>query len=449
MADTAEPTLVTTPTGEGKDVRAAVGGAFGGFFVDMFDVYLPIVALAPAQAYFQATGVSATTAAVISAMIFVATLIGRPIGAALFGHFSDKLGRRRTAVVSVSGFGVVTLLIAMLPGYQQIGITAVVLLVVLRFIDGVFLGGEYTAASPLAMESSPKGRRGYYGGLIMSGFPLAYVAISLLTLAVLQFAPAGGLDSPYVQWGWRIPFAMGALMAFGFAYWYARTVPESPAWEQSRERTKAPLLQLFRGTNLRNFGQVFVMMTGVWLTLDMISAVLPGALKNTVGLSANQTTVILLIANVVLVGGYLGAGVLSQRIGRRQVFVISGVLTATATAVVYGLVIGLAVRSFPLALLGVVAMNLLAISCWGVVTTYINERFHTGVRSSGFGLGYSLAVVLPAFYAFYQSGLSAWLPLEYTPMVLLVIGGVLTTAGALWGPETKDVDMAAGAGGER
>jgi len=163
----------------------AVGGAFAGFFVDMFDVYLPIVALAPAAEYFQAKGVSASTASLLSAMVFVAALIGRPIGAAIFGHFSDKVGRRRIALISVGGFGVVTLIIALLPGYEQIGVGAVIALILLRLVDGILLGGEYTAAAPLAMEYSPQKKRGLYGGLIMTGFPLAYSVISLITLLML------------------------------------------------------------------------------------------------------------------------------------------------------------------------------------------------------------------------------------------------------------------------
>jgi len=83
----------------------------------------------------------------------------------------------------------------------------------------------------------------------------------------------------------------------------------------------------------------------------------------------------------------------------------------------------------------------LVVGPWGLVTTYINERFHTSVRASGFGLGYSLAVILPAFYAYYQAGLANIMPFEYTPLPLLVIGALLIIGGAAWGPETKDVDF--------
>lgn len=418
--------------------RRAVGGAFAGFFVDMFDVYLPIVALAPAAAYFQATDVSAGTATILSAMVFTATLIGRPIGAALFGHYGDKMGRRKTAMISVSGFGVVTFLIACLPGYQQLGIVSVVLLIALRLLDGIFLGGEYTAASPLAMEYSPQHKRGYYGGLIMTGFPLAYVAISLVTLLVLQFAPASTLDSPYVQWGWRIPFFVGALMAVGFVFFYARYVPESDVWETS-SRDGSPLRDLLSGDSLRTLIQIFIMMTGVWFTLYMISAVLPGILTTVVGFSPAQKTTIVLVANAVLVGGYVAAGLISQRTGRRPFFIVFGLVAAVVGSGLFAVIANLGSADFGLALALTIVVNLVVVSCWGVVTTYINEAFHTGVRASGYGLGYSLAVIIPSFYAFYQGWLGHIMPDRYTALVFIALGGLLITVGAAIGPETRDV----------
>src|SRR5918911_2315528 len=121
--------------------KSAIWGAFLGFFVDMFDIYLPIVVLAPAIAYFVAPEIDEVTKSIISGSIFAATLLGRPIGSFIFGHFADAIGRRRMTIMSVSGFGVVTLLIALLPGYQQLGIAAGINPFLLRLVDGGFLGG--------------------------------------------------------------------------------------------------------------------------------------------------------------------------------------------------------------------------------------------------------------------------------------------------------------------
>jgi MFS family permease len=114
--------------GVDSNAKSAIRGAWVGFFVDMFDIYLPIVVLAPALIYFVSPDLSASATAIVGGSIFAATLIGRPLGAFIFGHYADTIGRRRTTIISVTGFGVGTLLIAFLPGYEQWGITAVALL---------------------------------------------------------------------------------------------------------------------------------------------------------------------------------------------------------------------------------------------------------------------------------------------------------------------------------
>src|SRR5690242_7402623 len=186
--------------------RSATRGAFFAEFVDMFDIYLPTVILTPALIYFQPAGMSAGLSAILTSLVFATTLIGRPIGAAIFGGLADRVGRRRATITSVSGFGVITLLIAFVPGYATIGIASYWLLILLRFLDGICLGGGYTGALPLAMEYSPKHRRGLLGGVILAAFPLAYIVINLVGMACFALFPLAGPDSPYAVWGWRVPF---------------------------------------------------------------------------------------------------------------------------------------------------------------------------------------------------------------------------------------------------
>ena len=422
------------------NAKSAIRGAWVGFFVDMFDIYLPIVVLAPALIYFVSPDLSASATAIVGGSIFAATLIGRPLGALIFGHYADKIGRRRTTIISVTGFGVGTLLIAFLPGYEQWGITAVALFILLRFIDGIFLGGEYTAASPLAMEYSPKEKRGFYGALIMTGYPLAYAAISLLTLVLLQLIPAGGLNSPYVQWGWRLPFVLGGLMAFALVFYYIREVHESDVFEESGG-SESPLKELFRGQNLWSFLQVFVLMGGFWLTLYTASAMLPGLLTSELGVEGTRLTITLAVAFLILAGAYMAAGMISQRVGRRPYLIANAIVMGTVGTLLYYLLISTAPKSLFAVIFLVTLIVVVVTAPWGLTTTYINERFRTGVRASGFGLGYSLAVIPPAFYAFYQAGLASFMPFKYTPLPLLVIGALLMLIGALWGPETKDVDF--------
>lgn len=423
--------------------RKAVKGAWFGFYVDAFDIYLPVLALAPAMVYFT-RGLSPAQTSIVAALTFAATLVGRPIGALVLGHFSDTIGRRRIAVLSAWGFGVCTLLIGLLPGTEQVGGWGIALLILLRTIDGFFLGGEYTAATPLAIEQAAKNDRGRVGGIIASAFPAAYCTLAAVVFVVLKFVPAGDMQSPYTQWGWRILFFLGAVLAFAFAIWYTRSVEESEAFEAAQEAkttTTAPWRELFRGDALKNFLQVFTMMTGAWLSANMLNAVMPNLLTKQAGLSSTQLTAVLVVANLITIGGYVMSGAISQKLGRRVTLIAGGAGVAIFAALCLGFIAGGTINGIvPLAILSTITALTVGIT-FGIVPSYINERFQTGVRASAYGLGYSLSIVIPAFYAFYQLGLANFMPSEYTPAALVVIGGALTAVGAALGPETRNVDF--------
>ena len=261
---------------------------------------------------------------------------------------------------------------------------------------------------------------------------------------MLQIAPADGLGSPYVQWGWRIPFIIGGLIAVAYVWWYAVNVEESEVFAKGGG-TKSPLKTLFGSKrSIMAFAQVFVLMSGFWLTLNTVTAILPGLLQNVVGLTSTQVTILLCITFLFLGVGYMVAGKISQRVGRRPFLILSGLGAAIPGAGLYYWLL----TSPPSSFLGVIilagAMIWIIVWFWGLATTYLNERFQTGVRATGFGLGYSLAVIPPSFYAFYQVGLESFMPLDLTVLPLLVIGGLLVSVGALIGPETKDVDFEPG-----
>ncbi|WP_322102614.1 MFS transporter [Paraburkholderia sp. J41] len=426
--------------------RNAIKGAFFSEYIDMFDIYLPVVVLSPVLAFFQPPHLSPGMETILASLVFITTLLGRPVGALIFGMIADRVGRRKASIYSVSGFGVVTLLIALLPGYESIGITSYWLLVLLRFVDGIFLGGGYTGAMPLAIEYSKKHQRGFVGGFIIAGFPAAYVSINLVAMLMFAVFPLNGVHSPYAQWGWRIPFVLGAVLAGLLALYYVHKVAESEIWkseaaDKPAETEKLPLSDLLRGKSGRSLLQVLVMMTGFWLTQNIITIFLPtGLLFKTLHLTGFQITLTLMITYFVLFFSYIGSGMIGQRIGRRRFFAILGPVIATVGA---GLLYVLA--NVDLTLPAIIAITcvlaVIVTSPWGVIVTYINERFVTDVRATGFGVGFSLSVIIPSFYAFYMNALSAFMPLRLTPVALLCVGGLIGAIGALMGPETKDVDF--------
>ncbi len=419
----------------------ALRAAFIGFFVDMFDMYLPIVVLGPAMSYFQPATLSPALQSTLFYIVFALSLVGRPVGATLFGHYGDKLGRRWVTIISMGGFAFVTLLIGLLPGYESWGIASIVILTLLRFVDGVFLGGEYTGANPLAMEYAPKEKRGAWAAFIHTGFPLSLAAMSLITTGLLRMLPAGAPHSPYVRWGWRIPFFLGALFASGVFLYYVKRVPESSVWAKA-EKTKSPLKELFRGDNFRCLLQVFLVMSGVWFTLNAVTSILPGVLLTVRHVSSVVVTNAQLVANLLLAVCFVPFGMLGQKIGRRTILVLMGFTGFTAGPILYYVLVRSGYRSAWRLTLLLTLVNLCATPVWAIVTSYINERFPTGVRASGYGIGFSAAAIIPAFSSFYMLGLKGLgMPYEYTEIVIFVVGGFLLFVGALSGPETKHVDL--------
>jgi MFS family permease len=365
---------------------------------------------------------------------FAATLLGRPLGALVFGHLADTLGRRRLTLVSIAGFSSCTLLIGLLPGYAVWGTAAPLALVGLRFLDGVFLGGEYTAATPLAFEHCPHQARGLFGGLLMGAYAAAYAAVSAVVLLLLTVLP----PADYAIWGWRVPFVAGAVLGFVFLL-YRTGVPESTMWQRSR-RERRPLQVLLRGPASRDLVQVLLMMTGLWLVATSVVSVLPRLLTTELHRSPQWTTGVLLVAQVGVLVGFAVTGALSQRLGRRRTLVAGAGVSTTAGLGCYLLVLTGDRSAGVLAVL-VVLTEVLVLSVWGVVTSYCNERFATCVRSSGFGVAYSLGVVPSSFYAVYMAALATVIPFHLTQLVLLVAGAALTVLGARLGPETVDVRL--------
>jgi MFS family permease len=428
-----------------SQARKAVRGGSIGFAIDCYDIYLPVIALAPAIAYFIPSGLSIAELALINGLVFAATLLGRPLGAVLFGNIADRLGRKKATVWAMLGSAIGTALIVALPGFSTVGMTAVFLLVGMRFVTGIFLGGQYTGAVPLAMESAPPAKRGLYGGLISMGFPIAFCVVSAITFVVLEVTavPGAETNNAYVEWGWRIPFAIGAVITFVFALYYHRTVKESPAFRKRAIDAPSPIRQLFKGSNARSLRQVFVLMTGVWVLSNATSASFPGTFRKLDGMTPERATMIIIFYQIALIVLYPLSGALSQRIGRRRFLAICGLLGATVAPVTYFAIVSGVVTSnlgYTLFAIVLVATSICAFGCTG---SYLSERFPASIRSTGYGVAYSVAVILPAFYAFYEGGLAFFLRGQYTTIVLYVIGGVLLLIGALWGPETKNVDLRA------
>lgn len=429
-----------TDTTLAKQRRGALRGGIFGYFVDQFDIFLPIITLAPAMSYFNGAGTSPETVALFSSLIFVSTLVARPLGAAFFGHIADKTGRQLTTLIAIAGFGAATLLMALLPGFETAGHLGLGLLIGLRFIGGFFLGGEYSVAIPLAMEWAPKKRRGALSGMITSMASVANVSLAFITFILLSLIPSAGHDSAYATWGWRIPFFLGAALAAFLFLYYRKNVHDAPGSETA-VKAENPIKSLFSGVHRRSLVQIFILMTGMWILSNLSNAVLTGRLKTDAHIPDQTVSVIMTIAPLVTACAFVASGILSQKIGRRRFYRWYAVLI---TVVAPGLYIAtMSVGSSNVVLAGFLAVlvQVTSLCVFAPVGAYLCERFPSSIRASGYGVGYSLAVILPAFYAFYIQALGSFMPDRVAVASLICFAGILVWIGATMGPETKDVDL--------
>ncbi|MFB9073183.1 MFS transporter [Citricoccus parietis] len=399
-------------------------------------------------------------AASTGALIVIAMLLGRPIGGVVFGRIADRLGRTRTTRIAIAGTALCALAIAATPTHEILGAGTIGLILALRFLCGIFVAGEYSAAIPLAMEWSAPRRRGLMSGLILSMAPWAQATIAFSVAGLLALI---GPDA-YAAWGWRLLFVLGALLSVGMLVYYSRQVTDAPVFHRSRQRAERAeqaeragqagetvpaeqakpagrpgLRQLLAGRWARAFWQVFVLMTGLWLLTNTTVLLLTDRLATDSALDPTAVPVVMGIASVAQAVVMALAGHLSTRVGRRRVFVLWGLAAAIAGPAVWWL----AVHSPTLATAAACAavLQVITVSAYGPVSAYLSERFPTEIRSTGYGSGYSLSLIIPALYPFYLPALEAGLGRHGSVMALVVLGGVLLVLGAALGPKLAPRDL--------
>jgi metabolite-proton symporter len=311
----------------------------------------------------------------------------RPIGAAIFGHYGDRVGRKATLITTLMLMGIATFLIGVLPGAGSIGVTAAVLLVLLRIVQGIGVGGEWGGSVLMSMEWGSARRRGFMASWPQLGVPLGL----LLSTGMVRLMSSATGDS-FETWGWRVPFLVSIiLVAVGL---YVRlNVMESPDFEKVKaERTvhKAPTLEVIKRQPLEILSSAFVRMAEqapFYLFITFVLTYGTAQLK----LQRND------LLNDTLVAAALGLvsvpffGFLSDIIGRRVMYAIGIVCTALYAFPYYGL---LNTRHAGMVLLAIVLSLLIHDMMYGPQAALIAESFGTNVRYSGAGLGYQLASVI-------------------------------------------------------
>jgi metabolite-proton symporter len=320
--------------------------------------------------------------------------LARPVGGVIFGHYGDRVGRKSMLIITLLVMGIATILIGCLPGYDSVGILAPILLVTLRLIQGLAIGGEWGGAVLMVTEHAPKGRRGFYGSWPQIGFSGGLLLATGL-LAILSNTLS---DAAFESWGWRVPFVLSGVLV-GVGLWVRLKIEETPAFAQMREQggaAKLPAVEAIRthrGQILRAVGMRF----SENITFYMISVFALSYGEDELGISRNVLLTGVMIAAALSFIAVPAFGALSDRVGRRRVY-FAGALSSVAIAV--GFFALLQTGSPILIVLGfVLAMNTAHDAQYGTQAAFFSELFSTRVRYSGLSISAQLGGVLAGAFA--------------------------------------------------
>jgi len=372
------------------------------------------------------------------------TLIFRPIGGMILGHFADRGGRRSVMIFSIISLAVFTVLPALLPPYSKAGYASFYAFLMIRMLTGFFIGGEYASGDPFAIEWTPAKWRGLVSGILDSSFALGMVLVTAITLAFDGYFGLIAMEA----WAWRYVFLTAIVpLSIGFLALYL--LRESPAYVDARKKgevEKAPFLSLFKRPTVFATAQVFMVGVGMFLMYFPFSSLettilVSSELKYSVALSI--VTIVTLISAVF----DLLSGVISQYVGRRRWGMLLGVISAaTIIPAMYGFAYITKSNLVAGALIGVYIASFTLMQ-FGFIHAYFSERFRTSHRSSGYAFGQLFGLFVAGFFTYYvdffhkylikYEGNNVWL----SAAVVILIGAVLFGIGMFLGPETKSASI--------
>ena len=379
----------------------------------------------------------ATTGTLASFATFAVGFLARPFGGLFFGHFGDRWGRKPVLVATLLLVGGSTFAIGLLPTYAQIGIWAPILLLLMRLIQGFGAGAEYGGAVVMAVEFAPPGKRGLYGAFAPMGTQIGF------TLAGGAFWLLGSMaKDPMLTWGWRIPFLVSFVL-LGLGVYIRARVSETPVFQAAR--AKHPPLKLPAFEAVRRSPRNFFVVVGARLAENALGYLYPvfgvSYLINNLHVPREVAVMGTIAGSFALVIGALGFAALSDRIGRRPVYIF-GALFSAACAFPFFLLAqtgdpGLIILAF------VIEMGIGSAAMFGPQAVYFAELFGPRLRYSGFAFARELGSIIAGGPAPLIAGLLvAWMAGAPWGVCIYIIAISLVTAFAVWcGPETYKNDI--------
>ena len=335
---------------------------------------------------------------IISFSTLAVGFLARPLGGIIFGHFGDRIGRKRTLVVALMMMGVATTLIGFLPTYASIGIAAPLLLVALRFIQGLAIGGQWGGAMLLVTESAPSDQRGWYGAYAQAGAPLGVILANLAFIGVSSSMS----DEAFMDWGWRLPF-IASIVLIGISMYIQLKIEDTEAFRslsdaQSTDDKPAAAVERSPVVEaIRKYPKRIMLAAGAFLSVQVTFYILIafviayGMNSPSVELSRDTMLTAVLVAAAIMVPTQFYFSGLSDRIGRKNVYRWGAILTGIWGFILFPLID----TGDPMMIGFAITMGLLFLGMqYGPQAAYFTELFSTEVRYSGASLGYQIGAIL-------------------------------------------------------
>ena len=389
-----------------KSMRKVALTALAGTSVEWYDffLYATAAALVFPVAFFPES--TPTMGLILSFGTFAFGFIARPLGGIIFGHWGDKVGRKRTLVIALVLMGTASTLIGLLPTYAMIGITAPILLSILRFAQGLAIGGQWGGAMLLVTESAPDNQRGHYGAYAQAGAPVGVILANLAFILISSNVS----EEFFMTWGWRIPF-LASLVLIAISMYVQLNMEDTEAFRELEERKdkldlgsgkrlgeeRSPILEA-----MERYPRQILLAAGAFLSVQVTFYILIGFVlaygSDPDGAAMRRETLLLavLIGSAVQIAAQFVAAGYSDRHGRRGIFMLGAALLGFWGFVLFPLI---DTGSFWLTVIGITGGLVFVGMMYGPQAAFYTELFSTEVRYSGASLGYQLGAIIGGAFA--------------------------------------------------
>ena len=385
-----------------SNMRKVALTALAGTSIEWYDFFLygAAAALIFPTAFFGE--VPPTTALILSLLTFAAGFIARPIGGIIFGHFGDKIGRKKTLISALMLMGISSTLIGLLPTYAMIGALAPILLTALRFAQGLAIGGQWGGAMLLVTESAPANQRGYYGAFAQAGAPIGVILANLALIITSALVS----DEFFNTWGWRIPFLASAVLILVSMYIQLNLEDTKAFKELAMHRNenqddgqtaiqKSPVIEA-----VRKYPKRIMLAAGAFINIQVTFYILIAFLLaygvQSAKMARDDMLTAVLIASAIMVPMQFLFSSYSDRNGRRGIFMLGAILSGLWAFAIFPLV---DTGNFWLITLAVSGGMVFLAMMYGPQAAFFTELFSTEVRYSGATLGYQFGAIIGGAFA--------------------------------------------------